>query len=141
MNRKLTGRLVSCALLAATLILAPAIFTGGIVLPACAQTSAATAVEKPADYSQAEEHARAVGKELLARGIPGLAVAVAVDGKIVYSEGFGYADLEERVPVWPTTKFRIGSVSKPLTSVALVVLVEQGKLELDAPVQKYVPTF
>src|SRR6267378_3950851 len=59
----------------------------------------------------------------------------------MYSEGFGYADLEERVPVWPTTKFRIGSISKPLTATALVQLVEAGKLDLDAPVQKYVPSF
>jgi CubicO group peptidase (beta-lactamase class C family) len=66
---------------------------------------------------------------------------VAVDGQIVYSEGFGYADLEQRVPAWPTTKFRIGSVSKPLTAVALVQMVEQGKIDLDAPVQKYVPSF
>jgi serine beta-lactamase-like protein LACTB, mitochondrial len=66
---------------------------------------------------------------------------VALDGKIVYSEGFGYADLEERVPVWPTTKFRIGSVSKPLTATALMELVEAGKVDLDSPVQKYVPSF
>ena len=101
--------------------------------------TAAAAHEK--DYSQAEQNARAVAKELLGRGIPGLSLAVAVDGHIVYSEGFGYADLEERVPVWATTKFRIGSVSKPLTAVALVQLVEQGKIDLDAPVQKYVPAF
>jgi len=68
-------------------------------------------------------------------------MTVAVDGKIMYSEGFGYADLEERVPVWPTTKFRIGSISKPLTATALMQLVEAGKLDLDAPVQKYVPSF
>jgi serine beta-lactamase-like protein LACTB, mitochondrial len=132
-------RFFRCGLSAANLIWSTAIFTGGIAFPSGAQTPAA--VSKPADYSKAEEQARAVGKELLARGIPGLSVAVAVDGKIVYSEGFGYADLEERVPVWPATKFRIGSVSKPLTSAALVLLVEQGKLDLDAPVQKYVPTF
>src|SRR5579862_7980256 len=101
--------------------------------------TAAAAHEK--DYSQAEQNARAVAKELLGRGIPGLSLAVAVDGHIVYSEGFGYADLEERVPVWPTTKFRIGSVSKPLTAIALAQLVEAGKLDLDAPVQKYVPSF
>ena len=66
----------------------------------------------------------------------------AVDGKIVFSEGFGYADLEQPVPVlWPATKFRFGSVSKPLTAAALVELVEQGKLDLDAPIQKYVPSF
>jgi CubicO group peptidase (beta-lactamase class C family) len=105
---------------------------------AAAQTAAAAHAK---DYSQAERHARTVAKELLARGIPGLSVAVAVDGRIVYSEGFGYADLEERVPVWATTKFRIGSVSKPLTAVALVQLVEQRKVDLDAPLQKYVPTF
>jgi serine beta-lactamase-like protein LACTB len=66
---------------------------------------------------------------------------VAVDGQVIYAEGFGYADLEERVPVWPTTKFRIGSISKTLTSVAVMQLVEAGKLDLDAPVQKYVPSF
>ena len=74
-------------------------------------------------------------------GDPGLALAVAVDGKIVYSEGFGYADLEQRVPIWPTTKFRIGSISKPLTAVGLMELVQAGKVDLDAPVQKYVPSF
>jgi len=114
---------------------------GSAVAPVSNAQAAPTAIAPAKDYSKAEEHARAVAKELLGRGIPGLAVAVAVDGRIVYSEGFGFADLEERVPVWPTTKFRIGSVSKPLTAVALVQLVEQGKLDLDAPVQKYVPSF
>ncbi len=68
-------------------------------------------------------------------------MTVSVDGKLVYSEGFGYADLEQRVPVWPTTKFRIASISKPLTAVGLMELVEAGKVDLDAPVQKYVPSF
>lgn len=101
----------------------------------------ATAQDKSASYAAAREHARAIAKEWLARGIPGFNVAVAIDGKIIYSEGFGYADLEQRVPGWQITKFRIGSVSKPLTSAALMKLVEQGKIDLDAPIQKYVPTF
>ena len=92
-------------------------------------------------YEAARANADRQAKEWIARGIPGLSLTVAVDGKIMYSEGFGYADLEERVPVWPTTKFRIGSISKPLTATALMQLVEAGKLELDAPVQKYVPSF
>jgi CubicO group peptidase (beta-lactamase class C family) len=92
-------------------------------------------------YEVARANADRQAKEWIARGIPGLSLTVAVDGKIMYSEGFGYADLEERVPVWPTTKFRIGSISKPLTATALMQLVEAGKLELDAPVQKYVPSF
>jgi CubicO group peptidase (beta-lactamase class C family) len=102
------------------------------------QTSSATSTEP---YAAARTHAHAVGNELLARGIPGLSVAVAVDGHLVYAEGFGYADLEQRVSAWPTTKYRIGSISKPLTAVGLVQLVERGKLDLDAPVQKYVPSF
>ena len=92
-------------------------------------------------YEAARANADRQAKEWTARGIPGLSLTVAVDGKIMYSEGFGYADLEERVPVWPTTKFRIGSISKPLTATALMQLVEAGKLDLDAPVQKYVPSF
>ncbi|MGC1292316.1 MAG: serine hydrolase domain-containing protein [Candidatus Acidiferrales bacterium] len=107
---------------------------------AFAQTAAAPAPASQS-YTEARAHANAIGNELLARGIPGLAVAVAIDGHLVYAEGFGYADLEERVPAWPTTKFRIGSISKTLTAAALMQLVEQGKIDLDAPVQKYVPSF
>jgi len=92
-------------------------------------------------YDAARVNAERHAKEWLMRGTPGLALAVAVGGRIVYSEGFGFADLEERVPVWPTTKFRIGSISKPLTATALMQLVEAGKIDLDAPVQKYVPSF
>jgi serine beta-lactamase-like protein LACTB len=102
-------------------------------------TSPAVTVATP--YAAAAENADRQGKEWIARGIPGISLAVAVDGKIVYSEGFGYADLEQRVPVWPTTKFRIASISKPLTAVGLMELVQAGKVDLDAPVQKYVPSF
>lgn len=113
------------------------IFLGGIA-PRFAHAQAATAT---APASSATEHARAIAKEWLARGIPGFSITVMREGKIVYSEGFGYADVEERVPARPATKFRIGSVSKPLTAVALIKLAEQGKIDLDAPIQKYVPTF
>jgi CubicO group peptidase (beta-lactamase class C family) len=116
-------------------------FLGTVAAPTVCAQAAPAAIATKADYGKAQEHARAVAKEWLARGIPGVSVAVAVDGKIVYSEGFGYADLEQRVPAWPTTKFRIGSISKPLTATALMQLVEQGKIDLDAPVQKYVPSF
>src|SRR5579883_1591101 len=91
--------------------------------------------------AQARLKARQTANDFMGRGMPGLAIAVAIDGRIVYEEGFGFADLEQRVPVWPSTKFRIGSVSKPLTAVGLMRLVEAGKLDLDAPVQKYVPQF
>lgn len=107
--------------------------------PARAQQPAAAKAHEP--FADARANANKIGAELIARGIPGLAIAVALDGKIVYAEGFGYADLEQRVPAWPTTKFRIGSVSKPLTAAALMKMVEAGKLDLDAPIQRYVPSF
>lgn len=75
-------------------------------------------------------------------GSPGLSVSVGVGGKIAWSAGFGYADLEQMVPVDPArTKFRIGSVIKSMTAYAAAKLVDEGKLDLDAPVQTYVPGF
>jgi serine beta-lactamase-like protein LACTB, mitochondrial len=113
----------------------------GIVPAAHAQAATAPTATHEKEYSQAEQNARKIASEWLARGIPGVTLAVAVDGRIVYAEGFGYADLEQRAPVWPGTKFRIASDSKPLTAAGLMLLVEQGKIDLDAPVQKYVSSF
>jgi serine beta-lactamase-like protein LACTB, mitochondrial len=116
-----------------------AVCCAGVLSSALTTHSQTTAPAAP--YTAARDSADKQAKEWLARGTPGLALAVAVNGKILYSESFGFADLEERVPVWPTTKFRIGSISKPLTATGLMQLVEAGKLDLDAPVQKYVPSF
>ncbi|HEX7181133.1 MAG TPA: serine hydrolase domain-containing protein [Thermoanaerobaculia bacterium] len=89
-----------------------------------------------------EERARQWSEALRTKvGSPGLSAAVAVDGKVVWAEGFGLADVENQVPVRPEVRFRLGSVSKLLTAAAAVRLVEQGKLDLDAPVQRYVPSF
>jgi CubicO group peptidase (beta-lactamase class C family) len=74
-------------------------------------------------------------------GVPGVSITVGRDGRILWSEGLGWADLEQRVAVTPLTRFRVGSVSKSLTSAALGMLVEQGKVDLDQPVQRYVPSF
>ena len=72
--------------------------------------------------------------------VPGVSITVMKKGEIVFSEGLGYADLEQGVPVDPSkTKFRVGSVSKPMTAAALAKLYEAGKIDLDAPIQKYVP--
>ena len=63
--------------------------------------------------------------------IPGGAVAVVRDGKLFYARGFGFADVENKMPVQPTALFRIASVSKPITSAAIMKLLEEGKLKLD----------
>ena len=85
--------------------------------------------------------ARAEIHKNLASTAPGFSIAIGRDGKIIWSEGFGFADLANRKPVTPQTQFRIGSVSKPLTAVGLMLLVEQGKIELDADIHKYVTDF
>lgn len=63
--------------------------------------------------------------------VPGCSIAVAHAGRLVYARGFGWADLAERRPVAPASQFRIASISKPITAVAILKLVEQGKLSLD----------
>jgi N-acyl-D-amino-acid deacylase len=65
--------------------------------------------------------------------VPGASLAIAKDGKLVYARGFGWADPDRQVPVRPDAQFRIASISKPITAVVVMKLVEQGKLALDAP--------
>ncbi len=91
-------------------------------------------------YGHAIEKARAI---LHARmdDFPGLSVAVGVNGRIVWAEGFGWADIEQRVPVRPSSKFRVGSVAKPMTTALLALIYEDGDIDLDAPVRRYVPSF
>ena len=70
-----------------------------------------------------------------------VSVAVGIDGEIVWAEGFGWANLEGRTPVAPSTRFRIGNVSSSLTSAAVGLLLEKQKLNLDDEIQKHVPEF
>lgn len=77
----------------------------------------------------------------ISQNIPGISVAVGNKEKILWAKGFGYADLENGSPVTMQSMFRVGSVSKVITSVAVGRLYEQGKLDLDAPIQKYLPDY
>jgi serine beta-lactamase-like protein LACTB, mitochondrial len=78
---------------------------------------------------------------LVQQNLPGLSVAVGVGGDIVWAEGFGWADMEKRVPVAPGMRFRIGHTSKALTSAAVGLLLEKGRLHLEDEIQTYVPGF
>jgi len=83
-----------------------------------------------------------VHKEFEKQNYPGLVVAVWQQGQMKWSEGFGFADIENGVKADPAQSlFRIGSISKTLTTVGLAKLTEHGSCDLDAPVQKYVPYF
>jgi N-acyl-D-amino-acid deacylase len=64
-------------------------------------------------------------------GIPGGALAIAKNGKLVYAKGFGWADLARKIIVEPNTLFGLGSLSKPITAMAILLLVERGQLDLD----------
>jgi N-acyl-D-amino-acid deacylase len=64
-------------------------------------------------------------------GIPGGALAIAKDGRLVYAKGFGWADLAAAIKVDPQTMFSLASLSKPITALAILLLIEQGKLSLD----------
>ena len=73
--------------------------------------------------------------------IPGLSIAVVSDNQLRYVKGFGMADLENSTPAKPVTVYRLGSLSKTITATAVMQLAEKGKLDLDAPIQKYCPAF
>lgn len=74
---------------------------------------------------------REVEEHMKARGIPGGALAVVKNRKLVYARGYGWADKAKEEPVQPASLFRIASISKPITAVAVLKLVEQGKLKLE----------
>ncbi|PYT94302.1 MAG: hypothetical protein DMG36_05445 [Acidobacteria bacterium] len=84
---------------------------------------------------------KAVASFMSANSIPGLSAAVVLEGEPRWSQGFGMADLENSSPATSSTLFRLGSVSKPISATAVLQLWERGKLDLDAPVQKYCPEF
>jgi CubicO group peptidase (beta-lactamase class C family) len=72
---------------------------------------------------------------------PGATFAIGIDGKMIWVEGFGLADVENRVPATADTAYRTASIGKPMTATAAMELWEQGKLDIDAPIQKYCPRF
>jgi serine beta-lactamase-like protein LACTB len=93
-------------------------------------------------WTDAVEQGRQIVRAgLIEQNLPGLSVAVGVGGGIVWAEGFGWADLENQVPVAPETRFRVGTASKALTSAAVGLLLEKGRLKLDDKIQTYVPEF
>ena len=83
----------------------------------------------------------AIARFMAANSTPGVSVAVVENGVAAWSAGFGSADLENFVPASAHTLYRLGSISKPITATAAMLLWQQGKLDLDAPVQKYCPAF
>ncbi len=108
-----------------------------LMLSACATAPSRSAF--PAARAQAIDAAIEAG--MRRDGAVGMAIGIIEDDRIVYLKGYGDADREQHVPVTTRTMFRWASVSKPVTAIAALQLAEQGRLDLDADVRRYVPEF
>lgn len=95
------------------------------------------AISSPPDFAALDDY---VAAQARAANIPGLAIGIVQNGEVVHTAGFGRAD-RAGTPVSAQTPFVIGSVSKGFTALAILQLAEQGRLDLDAPVQTYLPWF
>lgn len=115
-----------------------------LVLIAClAWGPALAAAAGPAALSEAQVSAiRALLTAKLERDrIPGATVAIGSGDRVIWSEGFGFADLENQVRAGPDTAYRTASIGKPMTATAAMMLAQAGRLDLDSPVQTYCPRF
>lgn len=108
---------------------APACTKGTVVGPSATYVRVADALD------------RFITSEMKEKRLPALSIALVDDQKIVWAHGFGYADPQHKIPATAETVYRVGSVSKLFTDIAVMHLVERGKLDLDAPITRYLPGF
>ena len=88
-----------------------------------------------------ERLSAAIHADVARRLIPGAVLAIARGGRLAYAEAFGWRDREAGVPMSADAIFRVASMTKPITSVAAMMLAEEGRLEIAAPVAQYLPEF
>ncbi|WP_324699459.1 serine hydrolase domain-containing protein [Novosphingobium sp. RL4] len=111
-----------------------AFLTGAVATMATPALGAAAALDITADNGRLD----AFLKEQLRNGaFPGMAVGIARAGKVVLTRGYGFANVAQRRPVTTDTMFHLASVTKTVTATAIMMLVEAGRIELDAPVNRY----
>jgi CubicO group peptidase (beta-lactamase class C family) len=104
-----------------------------VLVSASAQVSTSL---PPQTRTDIDESAKSV---LSSTGVPSASLSVVKDGKIAYSQAYGEARLDPKLPAGPNMRYSVGSISKQFTAAAILLLQEQGKLSLDDPVSKYVP--
>ncbi len=116
--------------------------TSGPLHPNPQDVPAVTTSAPPAAWQEPAEQARQIVRtSLAAQNLPGISVAVAARGAVVWAEGFGFADVDNKTPMAPHHRFRIGTASVVLTSAAAGLLIDEGRLKLDEPIQTYLPDF
>jgi CubicO group peptidase (beta-lactamase class C family)/D-alanyl-D-alanine dipeptidase len=129
----LVGSLLTCAALASGLC---------IVCSRSWANSDSSNVPARKDYAELVQTLKPfIQREMAEKEIPGLSIAIIDDQQIVWAEGFGTADAHQGKPATAETVYRIGSVSKLFTDIAIMQLVERGELDLDAPITDYLPDF
>ena len=108
-----------------------------------ASAAPSVAAAAPASaWAEAVRQSRQLARSgLTEQNLPGLSVAVGAGGEVLWAEGFGWSNIETGAPIKPEMRFRIGTASVALTSAAVGLLMEQGKLKLDDEIQAYVPEF
>ncbi len=119
-------------------VLAALILCLSIPFPAFAQPSIPPAEPYKSAVAELEKF---IAQQVDDKKLPALSIALVDDQNVVWAKGFGYQDRDLKIPASAETVYRVGSVSKLFTDVAIMQLVEQGKLDLDAPIMKYVPDF
>lgn len=112
-----------------------------IAVAALIFTPQSRAQEAELDGATVEAVERLLMEKMSEERIPGLSVAVIKDGRLVWSGGYGMADLENYVPATATTVYRTASIGKTMTATAVMQLAERELIDLDAPVQRYCPAF
>jgi serine beta-lactamase-like protein LACTB len=110
--------------------------------PSALEVPAVTRTATSPKWAAAVERARQIARAgVVEQNLPGMSVAVGVGGEAVWAEGFGWADVGKRAAVTPETRFRVGSASIVLTSAAVGLLLDGGRLKLDDEIQTYVPEY
>jgi serine beta-lactamase-like protein LACTB, mitochondrial len=104
-------------------------------------SAAAVAQDSSLASSQIDAVKQAITAFIAEEHAPGVSVAIVKDGKLAWTGAYGFSDLENSVPAKTSTMYRLASISKPITATAVMQLAEAGKLDLDAPVQKYCPAY
>ncbi len=114
-----------------------------LLLAACSTPTPVKPVNLPREnYAYAKRYLTwLIEKEMADNKVTGLSIALVDDQKLVWSSGFGYSDLENKVPATPHTAYRMGSIAKLMTATATMQMAERGQMDIDQPLSRYLPEF
>ncbi len=110
-------------------------------LPGSATAQGSTALAGNTTGSVIDKYRMLIPQEMSKQHIPGMAIAIVDDNQVVWSEGFGFTDWDRQTPVTADTSFSIQSMTKSFTAAAVMLAVQDGLVDLDTPVSKYLPDF